>query len=1011
MSASNDHADNNNDQAGGGSVSPLTSISAITNRGPANTTLTLPPPPQMTALSANLRLREDETSLIDSFSLHLNNYLGTDEDDDGGGDDSDDTNATDTSDVTWLTYRDEKCNEVKEEFIRRLKLESGDRVLSVEERRALLEGIVREQGRRDEVEKERRKRIIEEEEGLMSDFGEESDDVDNVEDSVDGGRRDREEDYEDEECIRRSTDSHPHPAALFDANHNFVGIGRGPSGSLPSSSSGGGGGPSSSFHSSSVNNHHHNSSMQPSVMRYNSSGGRIMGGLDLVKEETRSDIRAAGGSRSQHDSLTTSNHSNSQQQQQQQQTSMNAPPSPQHHHHYTQQINQEHINSIVNLKLLVANQQAMLDALSSKLHNAELANNILQSENKILTQNNEMIQQQLVRKTREVVEMKREVLGLETRLLQQSQQQQQQSASSSTSFAPPTANNAISAQEQFTIRALESRMKKMDQMNKMLMQDKMQMQREMAILKRKADDSGSSSESFTVRRVESYIKKSDTGSGDSSAAFAKVAEDEPRKDDVPPLLPEGQQTSLPVAPEGSTDSSSVGGKKKQQQQQPKKDTDVIPSVQDTTAAASSRRSSASSSSSSEPPLDFLRNKKTQLPPDRKPSLVAAAPSLAAPPPDSDTSSSRGKKKIEVIPSMQDTPEASKLSSSMEIVKNFRRTRFADQQERSSTSGSCRIQGSGKTYSDGGRGSSAKGSTSGTAVVEPVRYKSQIASSNKLFGDAKLLSGLVTRLGISSRLSNRGEPTMRVEDLSKELIPLVGAPKFCAMIYNVLSPEECAGLIRRAKVEQFEELSYYRRSSGVEPANISCCKRCRLSDSGLAVDLFTKISDALKGTPLEREFQRRPSVEDYDEEEGEGVADGSVIKGKRMGASVTRISEPFNVIRYDVGEFFAPHRDNTFRTGTEVSRLTLQVFLNEKFSGGVTSIRHGKKFFDIKPKMGSVLLVDQELRREECYVVSGKKYVVRADVMYDECKADVATAVTERSAYTKESGYTRETNPL
>eukprot|EP00984_Skeletonema_dohrnii_P033566 scaffold30512_cov116-Skeletonema_dohrnii-CCMP3373.AAC.1 len=1006
MSASNDH---NNDQAGGGSGSPLTSISA-TNRGPTNTTLTLPPPPAMTALSANLRLREDESSLIDSFSLHLNNYLGTDEDDDGGGDDSDDTNATDTSDVTWLTYRDEKCNEVKEEFIRRLKLESGDRVLSVEERRALLEGIVREQGRRDEVEKERRKRIVEEEEVVMSDFGGGESDGVNVEDSVDGGRRDREEDYEDEECIRRSTDSHPHPAALFDANHNFVGIGRGPSGSLPSSS-GGGGGPSSSFHSSSANNHHHNSSMQPSVMRYNSSGGRIMGGLDLVKEETRSDIRAAGGSRSQHDSLTTSNHSNSQQQQQQ--TSMNAPPSPQHHHHYTQQINQEHINSIVNLKLLVANQQAMLDALSSKLHNAELANNILQSENKILTQNNEMIQQQLIRKTREVVEMKREVLGLETRLLQQSQQQQQQQSASSSTFAPPTTTNAISAQEQFTIRALESRMKKMDQMNKMLMQDKMQMQREMAMLKRKADDSGSSSESFIVKRVESYVKKTDSGSGGSSAAFAKVAEDESRKD-VPPLLPpEGQQTSLPVAPEGSTDSSSSGGGKKKQQQQPKKHTDVISSVQDTTAA-SSRRSSASSSSS-EPPLDFLRNKKTrnsdQLSPE---SLVAAPPSLAAAPPGSDTSSSRSKKKIEVIPSMQDSPEASKLSSSMEIVKNIRRTRFADQQERSSTSGSCRIQGSGKTYSDGGRESSAKGSTSGTAVVEPVRYKSQIASSNKLFGDTKLLSGLVTRLGISSRLSNRGESTMRVEDLSKELIPLVGEPKFCAMIYNVLSPEECAGLIRRAKVEQFEELSYYRRSSGVEPANISCCKRCRLSDSGLAVDLFTKISDALKGTPLEREFQRRPSVEDYDEEEGEGVADGSVLKGKRPGASVTRISEPFNVIRYDVGEFFAPHRDNTFRTGTEVSRLTLQVFLNEKFSGGVTSIRHGKKFFDIKPKMGSVLLVDQELRREECYVVSGKKYVVRADVMYDECKVDAATAVTERSAYTRdtrESGYTRETNPL
>ena len=147
-----------------------------------------------------------------------------------------------------------------------------------------------------------------------------------------------------------------------------------------------------------------------------------------------------------------------------------------------------------------------------------------------------------------------------------------------------------------------------------------------------------------------------------------------------------------------------------------------------------------------------------------------------------------------------------------------------------------------------------------------------------------------------------------------------------------------------------------------------------------------------------------------EKVGEEEADGSVMKGKRAGVCVTRITEQFNVIRYDVGEFFAPHRDTTFRAGTEVSRLTLQVFLNDKYSGGVTSIRQGKKFYDIKAKMGSVLLIDQELRREECYVVSGKKYVMRADVMYDDCKVDAATAVTE-SAYTRESGYTRETNPL
>ncbi len=352
--------------------------------------------------------------------------------------------------------------------------------------------------------------------------------------------------------------------------------------------------------------------------------------------------------------------------------------------------------------------------------------------------------------------------------------------------------------------------------------------------------------------------------------------------------------------------------------------------------------------------------------------------------------------------------------------------------RHSSAGSGRIVRGGpysanKALSDTGSRFSARSSARGSnAAVEPVRYKSQIASSNKLFGDANVLSGLVTRLGLSSRLSRRGDnSTMRVEDLSKELIPVVGAPKFCAMIYNVLSPEECAQLIRRAKMEQFDEFSYSRRSTEGEAPNVSsCCKRCRLGDSDLAGALLARISDALKGTQLEGAFHSRPSIEDDYEVIGEGVADGSIMKGKRAGVSVTRITEQFNVIRYDVGEFFAPHRDTTFRTGTEVSRLTLQVFLNDKFSGGTTSIRQGKNFFDLKTKTGSVLLMDQELRREECYVVSGKKYVIRADVMYDECKVDAfkvdaATAVTEsaytrdtrETGYTRESGYTRDSNPL
>jgi hypothetical protein len=253
--------------------------------------------------------------------------------------------------------------------------------------------------------------------------------------------------------------------------------------------------------------------------------------------------------------------------------------------------------------------------------------------------------------------------------------------------------------------------------------------------------------------------------------------------------------------------------------------------------------------------------------------------------------------------------------------------------------------------------------------------------------------LLSRFGFPNPLSRTtmGQNSIRVQDLSNELIPLVGTPKFCVMLYNVLSPEECSGLIKRVKREQFEELSYYRRGSEGGSANISSCKRCRLRDADLAVDLLERISTALEGTALEQRFRTfswsplgsisSGSVSGDGRRES-GVESEIGPNGTKSG-TLTRINQLFNVLRYDVGEFFAPHCDNTVRTGTEISRVTLQIFLNEKFSGGATSIREGKKFFDVKPKVGSILLVDQELRREECYVVTGKKYLIRADIMYDE----------------------------
>ena len=887
----------------------------------------------MNNLAMNLTLRDDETSLIDSFSL---NVVGHRYSEGGGGDSSSEeehTNDSETSDVTWLTYRDENCNEVKEEFIRRLRLET--RVLGVEERRGLLEGIVLEQRQRDEAEKQKRKKTQLAAES-MKDLSLPPAMLHHVTKLTPPGA-----------C------GSPHPAALFDANHNFLGVvsdQQQRSYTTPPS-------PPPSLPSNSFLTINNLDSSSP--RRYNnnigsiggSGGGRITGGLDLVKEETRSDMRSERGSRSDASS--------------QQQSSSHH---QQHHHQYS--VNQEHINSIVNLKLLVANQQAMIDTLTSRLHNSDLANNILQSENKILKKNDDLQRQQLIKKGREVVEAETLIRQQEQRfLLQQSsrlllsspttsssssgeiQQQQQQNAviAPSSSFSssggkqqhqqqhppPPTSVSSTPAPlEQFSIQALESRLKKMDQAYKILMKEKIQLQRDVVMLQQQHEKEGGGV----------------GGSISSSGSALVVVVDDEEKEEIP--NPDLSQSSLVVGT--------------------REDIDAVASSNTSKSSEASRRSKRSSSPQSS---SQSRRKLLELPTkNQEPAFIDV--SLK-------DSSSVGEAKKLILDSNRHVQIPFVQNNGEWMVETARLTSLgvAKNQETPIKTSSVSSSMEKISSSDGG-GSSSQGG----GAVSSGRYGSVVATSNKIFGETKLFGGLVSRcLGsLSHRL------IMRVEDLSKDLIPIVGSAKFCVMVYNVLSPEECAGLIRRAKGEQFEGLTYDRRSSGGEPVNISSCKRCRFGDSKLALDLFERISAALKGTGAEETFQRISSLEDGCKKGG-GEADPAASgKSGKARPTVTRISEPFNVIRYEVGEFFAPHRDKTYHRGTEASRLTLQVFLNEKFSGGATSIRDGKKFFDIKPKVGSVLLVDQELRREECYVTSGKKYIVRADVMYDECKVEGVT---------------------
>ena len=97
-----------------------------------------------------------------------------------------------------------------------------------------------------------------------------------------------------------------------------------------------------------------------------------------------------------------------------------------------------------------------------------------------------------------------------------------------------------------------------------------------------------------------------------------------------------------------------------------------------------------------------------------------------------------------------------------------------------------------------------------------------------------------------------------------------------------------------------------------------------------------------------------------------------------GRQVIGLNERFRFYRYDPGERFAPHTDGCFRRNNgQESLLTIMIYLDEGCEGGETN------FGDVQivPKAGMALIFDHYLLNEGAAVLSGRKYVLRSDVMY------------------------------
>lgn len=91
-----------------------------------------------------------------------------------------------------------------------------------------------------------------------------------------------------------------------------------------------------------------------------------------------------------------------------------------------------------------------------------------------------------------------------------------------------------------------------------------------------------------------------------------------------------------------------------------------------------------------------------------------------------------------------------------------------------------------------------------------------------------------------------------------------------------------------------------------------------------------------------------------------------------------LNELFRFYRYELGQQFRKHRDNSYiRNKDEASYFTFMIYLNDNFKGGETTFND----LVIQPKQGSALLFNHYLEHAGSPLIEGKKYILRTDIMF------------------------------
>jgi predicted 2-oxoglutarate/Fe(II)-dependent dioxygenase YbiX len=102
-----------------------------------------------------------------------------------------------------------------------------------------------------------------------------------------------------------------------------------------------------------------------------------------------------------------------------------------------------------------------------------------------------------------------------------------------------------------------------------------------------------------------------------------------------------------------------------------------------------------------------------------------------------------------------------------------------------------------------------------------------------------------------------------------------------------------------------------------------------------------------------------------------------------------LNERWRFYRYDTGQQFDWHFDGAYeRSPRERSAFTFMIYLNGGIAGGATEfnmrsrggVQHDDPIIRVQPESGKALIFTHRILHRGAPVVSGRKYVIRTDVM-------------------------------